>query len=29
MFIPPYSSDFSPIEILWSKVKGIGLLRLR
>jgi transposase len=22
MFLPPYSPDFNPIEMLWSKVKG-------
>jgi transposase len=22
MFIPPYSPDFNPIELLWSKVKA-------
>lgn len=23
LFLPPYSPDFNPIEMLWSKVKGI------
>ena len=26
LYLPPYSPDFNPIEMMWSKLKAISLL---